>query len=535
MTRNPFITRGMIKSKKGFWGRALEIRTLYSLLLDSEEEPQSAVIVGLRRMGKSSLMHRISKKYDAPEMYEHQLEQMICIMISLQSMSTATKEDFFTAILAELQDQDEQLSDLLSNSPVSQNEGPESRFAQILRVMNKGDYSLVLLIDEFEAAAENPNFDKPFFDLLRSFAQRWRVAFVVATQTNLDELWDKSLISSPFSSPFFNFFQTLSLRGFDEEEIGEYLGSTSLDAGFQFEDKDIELIKEIGGNHPFFLNVAAYHLFQTNSQKEKFLGKSYEDFRIQISQDPTITGNFKYYWQCLSEPQKITLLSVANGEIGDNSEELSPELRVDLDWLNRRGLVRLDKNTVYAPFSEAFRQFVLGNQQINYNRNNNYEIQKIISQNESISLEFKMALHWDFYQDKKNGNLTDGVVKTIAAFLNTDGGTLLIGVDNSNKVLGLEKDYKYLKKKNGRDAFELSLTQLISSKIGKNFCNYVRPVFHTVEEHEVCQVIVTPSEEPVYVGKDTAFFVRTRNSTQELNTREAHEYIKKHWSDVGAK
>ena len=40
------------------------------------------------------------------------------------------------------------------------------------------------------------------------------------------------------------------------------------------------------------------------------------------------------------------------------------------------------------------------------------------------------------------------ISKTIAAFVNSEGDTLFIGVDDDGNVVGLENDYQLLKKKN---------------------------------------------------------------------------------------
>ncbi len=61
---------------------------------------------------------------------------------------------------------------------------------------------------------------------------------------------------------------------------------------------------------------------------------------------------------------------------------------------------------------------------------------------ESKTLEFKSTLQWDVHQKQKNKELHHPVLKTVAAFLNTEGGTLLIGVDDEGNVLGLNDDLK---------------------------------------------------------------------------------------------
>jgi hypothetical protein len=54
------------------------------------------------------------------------------------------------------------------------------------------------------------------------------------------------------------------------------------------------------------------------------------------------------------------------------------------------------------------------------------------------------------------------VTKTVAAFLNSSGGTLLIGVSDAGTVLGIEPDFPYLKDKQHADGWLLSLRETIT-------------------------------------------------------------------------
>lgn len=123
------------------------------------------------------------------------------------------------------------------------------------------------------------------------------------------------------------------------------------------------------------------------------------------------------------------------------------------------------------------------------------------------------------------------IMKTVAAFLNTEGGTLLIGVDDNGKITGLKADYKTLGKKQDKDVFENWLTGLLLDNIGKEFSLYLRIHFHLLENQEIARILVTPAPKPVYVKEENqeTFYIRTGNSTRALNTREAIEYIRTKW------
>lgn len=158
-------------------------------------------------------------------------------------------------------------------------------------------------------------------------------------------------------------------------------------------------------------------------------------------------------------------------------------------------------------------------------------LEEIIQAGESDKVEFKSSFHWDYRQEKPNKALQNVIMKTIAAFLNADGGSLVIGVDDEGKVLGLKNDYNSLKKSN-RDGFMLVLTNLINQSFGKHTHRLIRISIDEVANEDVCAITISPSEEPVFLGAkgDEEFFVRASASSQPLSMSEALAYIKEHWS-----
>jgi predicted HTH transcriptional regulator len=159
------------------------------------------------------------------------------------------------------------------------------------------------------------------------------------------------------------------------------------------------------------------------------------------------------------------------------------------------------------------------------------DLNAIIAKGEHNTLEFKSSLRWDLRQDKLNKSLENSVLKTLAGYMNAEGGTLLIGVADDGEVLGLERDYQSLKKKD-RDGFEQAIMGAISARIGTDLCTLVQAVFHSMEGRDVCRLIISPAPRPVYVSQDneTRFYLRTGPGTRELNIQEAIEYISSRWS-----
>jgi len=154
-----------------------------------------------------------------------------------------------------------------------------------------------------------------------------------------------------------------------------------------------------------------------------------------------------------------------------------------------------------------------------------------IAAGESETLEFKSSLRWDFAAGGVNKKLEQVVIKAIAGFLNSrKGGTVLIGVDDRGEVVGLEHDYRTLKK-GDRDGFGLHLANLINDHLGESVNVFLTVTFHELDGRDVCQVTVEPSDHPVYVrdGDTSVFYLRTGNATSPLPVDQAVKYIQHRW------
>jgi hypothetical protein len=160
-------------------------------------------------------------------------------------------------------------------------------------------------------------------------------------------------------------------------------------------------------------------------------------------------------------------------------------------------------------------------------------VEDLIVKGESDELEFKSTLRWDLKEGGVNKKLEEVVIKTVAAFANSQGGTLLIGVDDHGDVLGLEPDYHSLGEAD-RDKFEIHLRNLLNQHLGVGFVtSKVCVRFHEISDREVCQIETAPAKEPVIVAaKDKngqsmeKFYARSGNSSQEIPLSEVSAYIR---------
>lgn len=160
----------------------------------------------------------------------------------------------------------------------------------------------------------------------------------------------------------------------------------------------------------------------------------------------------------------------------------------------------------------------------------NYE--EIIKAGENDYVEFKSSLRWDYEQGNVNKLMEHVIAKTISAFMNAEGGKLLIGVKDDGEILGIEKDCATLKNKN-KDGFLLQLTQVINQYLGKEFNQYINIKIEQIQGKDVSVVDVTNSAMPVFLknAEKEEFYIRASASSQPMSIREANEYIRTHWDN----
>lgn len=153
---------------------------------------------------------------------------------------------------------------------------------------------------------------------------------------------------------------------------------------------------------------------------------------------------------------------------------------------------------------------------------------ELISTGENSVIEFKSTLSYDIVASKASEIMTKQCLKTIVAFLNSGGGSLLIGIDDSKNIIGLEFDYDMLgNKTDSKDAFENKLRDLISSQIGKIYASSekIKIRFESSEGKDICIVDVVKSREPAFLFSTKEYYIRTGNSSRQLNVEEFYKWV----------
>lgn len=155
-------------------------------------------------------------------------------------------------------------------------------------------------------------------------------------------------------------------------------------------------------------------------------------------------------------------------------------------------------------------------------------IEELIEKGENQRIEFKETFLWDIHREQPNKDLKETVAKEICAFANSNGGTLIIGVNDEKEIKGLDRDLKQMK--DSRDKFEIQLNQIVRDRLGDKFSSiYTELQFEEVNGETVCVISVDPSSDPVYFGEEEEFYVRQGSSSIALSPKDTTDYIREHW------
>jgi hypothetical protein len=148
----------------------------------------------------------------------------------------------------------------------------------------------------------------------------------------------------------------------------------------------------------------------------------------------------------------------------------------------------------------------------------------LIKAGEKANVEFKSSFRWDIEQNQRNDKVIQGAsLKTLVAFLNSDGGTLLVGVSDDGSVLGVEQDgYR------NQDQYQRSIFSSISNRIGHEFVNAVSIRFHEIGSKELVSIECRSDQS---VGNafldDDGYYVRQGPMSVPLNKRQMVEHIER--------
>lgn len=293
-TANPFYFGGKIIDPTRFVGRADQVRFITQRM--QATQMTSVGIVGPRRIGKSSLLYHIFQTY--PQRLADP-QRFLVAYASLQSARVRTQTNFLQTVAGELTQACSRHPNAAALPAWPTPCQDLSAFEQGLRALQDAGLRCVLCLDEFEALLERPQeFDDAFYDALRACMDDQRLMLIIASARPLTYYGSRYR----FVSRFFNLGSTAFLDEFSEPEARALVAAPATPGGVPVLGlRDQELALELGGRHPFFLQMAAHYVVegQVNSWDEP---RVREEYRRQVGihrhvRQRTVQRAAGYLWQ----------------------------------------------------------------------------------------------------------------------------------------------------------------------------------------------------------------------------------------------
>ncbi len=173
----------------------------------------------------------------------------------------------------------------------------------------------------------------------------------------------------------------------------------------------------------------------------------------------------------------------------------------------------------------------------------------LINEGENHYIEFKSSILWSLRlknEDIEKSNSVELkhygrnaskviIAKTIAGFLNSDGGTLIVGIkenksSKTDEIIGIESEFGKLADqcKDGyrRMVFDSIIKPYLPSFIFNHISNYINLVFEEIDGKLVCGIHANKSDCKVFLklNKEDCFLIRVDASTRFLQGEEIVDY-----------
>ncbi len=342
---NPFIYGKPVPLERHI-NRQRELRTLFARLRNGE----CTAIVGEPRIGKTSLLRCLATPAVQREWMGTYSEHLIPVELDSHEelLSTdKTPKDFWQRVLEGVKRAvlDETVQEQITL--VKENQYGSATLSNFFRDLGRRGWRTVLLLDEFDALLDHPNFrTAEFLGGLRSIATNTDgLQVITATNMSVSKMNHHAEAINPFGSPFFNNFIEVNLTPFSHKDIAQLLDSALTESSVQFDKNDRQFIVWLSGRHPYRAQVAGAALF--DAIIEGWQGQKRYTTASELFYERTV-DHFDTLWRRLDDDVRTVMVILALVELGgvaqkrqfafgeiEQPQRFTPELR----RLEKLGLV----------------------------------------------------------------------------------------------------------------------------------------------------------------------------------------------------
>ncbi len=517
-------------SGKDFFGRTGLLRQLAAAI----NGDLNVAILGLRRSGKTSILRELQSML-LPR-------RVIMPIADFQMLESGSAEEFISSIAASL---NEELKTAKSkgidvwigneSDQAVDNLSPAGLSDRIKRVAARNaDIRIVIAVDEVESASaiaeSNPTSIKVLLGALRAAAQaRENVSLIFSGVAN--RMFKNSTLGpeTDVDNPMFNQVSSVFLTSFSLEDTSSLLKDLGRPMLLDWQDDAVEEVQRLTGGFPYFVRDLASKVRTTVRTRQ-----SLESAEVLTITSSDVRSGAQAWSDRAAEawlgivkalgihyPAAAFLLD-SSLSVKDLNEWVAsdPDARDAAQDLIDLGLLgRINSKLEHSDTLVALR--TLGKTRQGSSGSSSLQatdqLAGLIQSGESHNSEFKETGRINIHTGKKDTRMEDEVVKTVAGFLNSDGGDLLIGVADDGTVKGIDRDLKLFNE--STDRYERWIRgDLLAKRIDQQLItDNVTTKFAQFRGKLLFHISVTASQTPAWVD-DKIIYRRSGNQTMSIES-----------------
>lgn len=356
--RNIFITGGEVYGESMI-GYKEQIGSLKRMINQKLNTTGGIYVYGLYRMGKTSLI-----KHIMPLICEENCKQIV-VYINLNEFNTNCQNcygDFLEGIILEIEDVLETIEDSALErvhnkiSAFYQDDKASMKyrqsFSKIFRYIKKAEISVLLVVDEFDAA-KDVFHSKADFELLRELtaSKDYSVCLVTVSRQELSLIENENPNNSSFKGVMYPF----AIKGFNDEDITAFCDVLRQDYDLVLSENDLTMIKSYCGLSPYLWSCIGYELAEC-----QLLGREcqLEEILHSTAILSKIGGFHDSIFKCLEHDKDRKGVSFADklvsAIIGPSflASEEDIKLLTSMNYL-------IDTGSEYLAFSQSFKKYLM--------------------------------------------------------------------------------------------------------------------------------------------------------------------------------
>lgn len=308
--KNPYTFGVPVSGEDTFFGREREMQYIFDTLDNVPRgQKQDIVVLGPRRIGKSSLLRRLVRLLLQPQ------HDFTPIYIDLQAVLPRETETLLTVIADAIRKgyaakgvQNLPSLATLGADPIP----PALRFMTFNDDMDRLNTAiaaddlprLVLMFDEVE---ELLSFNEPgILGWLRSLIQNTNYAVFVVSGS--DQVY---ALTQDYGSPFYNIFKAVELFPLDAAAARQLIEEPATRIGLTIPPALVDKMLAYSGNNPYFVQGMAHYLIEETNRRERATVTEADLDKVIIGCVQTLSAQFNYFWGVVTTAQRLLLYTLA--------------------------------------------------------------------------------------------------------------------------------------------------------------------------------------------------------------------------------